>query len=194
MRLPEIERGDSLRTRTLIQFISLVSGARLPDAARVAFYHQDFLGSALGDWSQQAMRGPGGWDVAERELIAAMVAGWNTSAFCIGAHQAVAVHGGIHPETVAACAVDYNTAPISPALRAALTFAEVMTLRPDELTAADAQAALSAGVSPERLVETAAITAIFNIVTRYADALDFAIPTGEEFRKAAGMLLKRGYV
>jgi hypothetical protein len=31
------------------------------------------------------------------------------------------------------------------------------------------------------------------IVTRYADALDFAMPTPQEFERAAKMLLKRGY-
>lgn len=34
---------------------------------------------------------------------------------------------------------------------------------------------------------------LFNIMTRYADALGFAMPTTEEFDKAAVMLLKRGY-
>jgi hypothetical protein len=34
---------------------------------------------------------------------------------------------------------------------------------------------------------------VFGIVTRYAEALDFAIPTPEEFESAANMLLKRGY-
>jgi hypothetical protein len=38
-----------------------------------------------------------------------------------------------------------------------------------------------------------AVCALFNIVTRYADALGFALPTLGEFDKAAGMLLKRGY-
>jgi hypothetical protein len=42
MRLQEIDRGDSIFNRLLIAFISLVSGMRLPDAARVAFYHKDF--------------------------------------------------------------------------------------------------------------------------------------------------------
>jgi hypothetical protein len=43
MRLPEIERGDGLKTRLLIRLISTMSGMRLPDAARVAFYHREFM-------------------------------------------------------------------------------------------------------------------------------------------------------
>lgn len=114
MRLPEIDLGDRLRTRLLFRFISTVSRARLPDAARVAFYHRDFTGPDLNAWTQQAMRGPSEWSVAERELMAAMVAQWNSCPFCVGAHSAVAVHG-LAVEVVRATLDDYSTAPISPA-------------------------------------------------------------------------------
>ena len=58
MRLREIDRGDRLLDRLLIQFISLATGMRLPDAARVAFYHKEFFGVPMGEWTQAAMRGP----------------------------------------------------------------------------------------------------------------------------------------
>ncbi|MDE2067389.1 MAG: hypothetical protein KGK01_17160 [Bradyrhizobium sp.] len=90
MRLPEIEHGDGFANRLLIRFISMVSRMRLPDAARVAFYHKNFFGNAMGAWTQTAMRGPGPWSVAERKLMARMVAKWNACAFCVGAHGAVA--------------------------------------------------------------------------------------------------------
>jgi hypothetical protein len=59
MRLPEVERGDGLRTRMLIRVISLALGARLPDAARVAFYHKGFVGTALGARTRCADRANG---------------------------------------------------------------------------------------------------------------------------------------
>jgi hypothetical protein len=86
MRLREVERGERLASRLLIGFISLASRMRLPDAARVAFYHRDF-GSPLGAWTQAAMRGPSTWTIGERELMAAMVAKWNSCTFCLGAHR-----------------------------------------------------------------------------------------------------------
>lgn len=193
MRLAEVERGDSLRTRALIRLISTVSGQRLPDAARVAFYHKSFVGDALGTWTHQAMRGPSDWTIAERELMAAMVAHWNSSPFCVGAHRAVAVRGGADAAVVKACLADYPTARISEPLRATLAFLEVMTLRPRELSDSDAARAMSAGVSRAQLADAAAVATVFNIITRYADALDFTVPTEAEFDKAAGMLLKRGY-
>jgi uncharacterized peroxidase-related enzyme len=192
MRLPEIERGDSIRHRALIAMISRIAGIRLPDAARVAFYHQDFAGPVLGAWTQRAMRGPSGWSVPERELMAAAVASWNACPFCVGAHGAVAV-SGIDREVVDAVVKDYRTAPISPRLMATLMFLETMTRTPDTLGADDARAALEAGVTLDELRDAAAVAAVFNIITRYANALDFEIPSAEEFDKAAGMLLKRGY-
>lgn len=192
MRLPDIERGDSLRSRTLIRIISAVSGIRLPDAARVAFYHRGFVGPTFGAWTQAVMRGPSEWSVGERELMAAMVAHWNSCTFCVGAHRAIAVRG-IDRETVNACLTEYRTAPIPERLRGTLSFLETMTCEPDRLDASHARAAFDAGTSHAQLVDAAAVAAIFNIVTRYADALDFTIPTEEEFDRGAGMMLRRGY-
>lgn len=192
MRLPDVERGDSLRSRALIRIISAVTGIRLPDAARVAFYHKDFVGSTFGAWTQDVMRGPSEWTVGERELMAAMVAHWNSCTFCVGAHRAIAVRG-IDSALVDACLADYRTAPIGEELRAALAFLQAMTQHPDALTGADARAALLAGVTRRQLTEAAAVAAVFNIITRYADALDFTIPTPGEFDKAAVMMLRRGY-
>ena len=192
MRLPEIEHGDTLRTKALIRIISLALGARLPDAARVALYHKNFAGTALGAWTHHTMRGPSQWTIAERELMAAMVATWNTCPFCIGAHHAIATLG-MDNTTTQACLDNYHTAPISEQLRATLTFLETMTTHPDQLTATHAQQAMKTGVTPQQLTEAAAVAAIFNIITRYANALDFAIPTPTEYTKAASMMLKRGY-
>jgi uncharacterized peroxidase-related enzyme len=192
MRLPEVERGDGLRSRMLIRVISMALGARLPDAARVAFYHKGFVGTVLGAWTQAAMRGPSEWSVAERELMAAMVATWNSCPFCVGAHRAIAVHG-MDKAVADAALADYHTAPISEPLRAALAMLEIMTLRPDEMRGEQVRAALAAGATRRQLEDAAAVAAVFNIVTRYANALGFAIPTDAEFDKAAGMMLKRGY-
>jgi uncharacterized peroxidase-related enzyme len=192
MRLPEVERGGSFGSRLLIRFISMVSGMRLPDAARVAFYHKDFFSAPLGAWTQAVMRGPSAWSIGERELMAAMVAQWNSCAFCVGAHGAVAAKTMRRP-VVDAVLADFPSAPISEALKGTLAFLEIMTLRPMELSAEHAREALRSGVTSEALQDAAAVAALFSIITRYADALGFAIPTAAEFDRAAGMLLKRGY-
>ena len=192
MRLREIERGDGVFNRLLIGFISLVSRMRLPDAARVAFYHKSLFGVPMGAWTQAAMRGRSEWSIGERELMAAMVAKWNSCAFCIGAHGAIAAKEMQRPVVDAALA-DFRTAHISNPLKATLAFLEIMTLRPMELTVENAKAALDAGVSVEALRDAIAVGALLGVVTRYSDALDFTLPTENEFDRAASMLLKRGY-
>ena len=132
MRLREIERGDGFSNRLLIGFISVISRMRLPDAARVAFYHKGFFSAPMGAWTQAAMRGPSEWSVGERELMAAMVAKWNSCPFCVGAHGAVAARTMERP-LVEAVLADFRSAPISEPLKGALAFLEIMTLRPFEL-------------------------------------------------------------
>jgi alkylhydroperoxidase family enzyme len=124
--------------------------------------------------------------------MACMVAKWNACAFCMGAHGAVAAKEMQRPAVDEAIS-DFRTAPIPERLKAALAFLEVMTLRPKDLKAEHARAALSTGLSPQALTDAIAVGALFSIVTRYADALDFAMPTPEEFERAADILLKRGY-
>jgi AhpD family alkylhydroperoxidase len=192
MRLHEIDRGDGFANRLLIRFISIVSGMRLPDAARVAFYHKDFLSVPLGAWTQATMRGPSPWSIGERELMAAMIAKWNSCAFCVGAHGALAAKS-MERTLVEEVLTDFRSAPISEALKGALIFLEFMTLRPSVLSAEHAKAALRAGVTADALQDAIAVATLFNIITRYTDALDFAMPSASEFERAAKMLLRRGY-
>jgi hypothetical protein len=74
-----------------------------------------------------------------------------------------------------------------------LAFLEIMTLRPMELSAEHVKAALRSDVAAAALKDAMAVGTLFNIITWYADALDFAMPSPREFDRAAGMLLKRGY-
>lgn len=192
MRLSEVERGEGLFNRSLIALISRASGMRVPDAARVAFYHKDFFGGPLGAWTQAALRGPSAWSIGERELMAAMVAKWNTCPFCVGAHGAIAAKK-ISRERVDAALADHRAAGLTPGLTATLGFLEKQTRDANGLRAEDAREVLRAGVTREALTDAAAVGAVFNIVTRYANALDFAMPTPDEFDRAGDMLLKRGY-
>ena len=79
-------------------------------------------------------------------------------------------------------------------MKAALAFIEKMTLEPQALTAADAQAAFAKGVSPQALKDAVWSGALFNMIDRVADTLGFDIPPPEGFVESAKMLLKRGYI
>jgi alkylhydroperoxidase family enzyme len=88
---------------------------------------------------------------------------------------------------------DWRTAPLRPELLAALAFIEKLTLSPDELTAADAEAAYAAGVSREALRNAATVCALFNMITRLADSLGWDVPSGERLAGRAPAMLEGGY-
>ena len=69
-----------------------------------------------------------------------------------------------------------------------------MTLRPDELTGADAEAVLAAGVSRQALLDAATVCALFNMIVRLADSLGWDVPPEESFAARAGAMLDSGYV
>ena len=78
-------------------------------------------------------------------------------------------------------------------MHAALAFIEVLTLRPDELSTADAEVAYAAGVSREALRDAAKICALFNMITRLADALGWDVPEWEQTLARAPAMLSGGY-
>jgi alkylhydroperoxidase family enzyme len=88
---------------------------------------------------------------------------------------------------------DWRTAPIDDRLRATLGFIEKLTLRPAELTAADAAVVLDTGVSRETLVDAIHVAALFNMIVRLADSLGWDVPAFEEFHARADRMLAGGY-
>jgi alkylhydroperoxidase family enzyme len=78
-------------------------------------------------------------------------------------------------------------------LRATLGFLEQLTLRPGELTRADADAVRAAGVSDEALVDAVHVAALFNMIVRLADSLGWDVPPWEACLGRAGAMLAGGY-
>jgi uncharacterized peroxidase-related enzyme len=192
MRLPEVERGDRLVWRLLIRGISLVSGMRLPDAARIVLYHKQFFGDPMSLWTHMAMRGESDWTIGERELMAAMTAKWNASDFCVGAHGAIAARVLGRP-VVDTALEDVQLAELPARLRATLEFMEVLTRMPGTLTAEDARTVLREGITPQALEDAIAVAALFNVIGRCADALDYEVPGDRDLDRAAKRLLAQGY-
>jgi hypothetical protein len=69
----------------------------------------------------------------------------------------------------------------------------VLTLRPDELTPADAEVAYAAGVSPDALRDAATVCALFNMITRLADSLGWDVPSWDRTIARAPAMLEGGY-
>jgi len=89
---------------------------------------------------------------------------------------------------------DWRTAPVADGLRATLGFLAKLTLEPESIDLADAEAVRATGVSDEALEDAIHVAALFNVIDRIADALDFYVPDPEAFARAAPGFLQRGYV
>jgi alkylhydroperoxidase family enzyme len=88
---------------------------------------------------------------------------------------------------------DWHTAPVGPQLQATLVFLEKLTLRPDGLTSADAEAAYAAGVLRQALREAARVCGLFSMIVRLADSLGWDVPSRERLRQRAPAMLEGGY-
>ena len=88
---------------------------------------------------------------------------------------------------------DWRTAPIRPEVAAAFVFVEKLTLRPDELSAADADEARAAGVSDQALRDAAAVCALFSMIVRLAVSLGWDVPEPEVLAERAPRMLEEGY-
>ena len=82
---------------------------------------------------------------------------------------------------------------MSERIRAALAFIEKQTLHPEQLTAADAEAAYAAGVSRDALRDAAQVSALFNMIVRLADSFGWAVPDWDRLMQRAPAMLEGGY-
>ena len=88
---------------------------------------------------------------------------------------------------------DWRTAPIDERLRATLGFIEKLTLRPAELTQADANAVLATGVNRDALIDAIHVAALFNMIVRLADSFGWDVPPWDAFAARADGMLAGGY-
>src|SRR5438067_13830001 len=106
----------------------------------------------------------------------------------MGSHGAVASYA-LGEEVWQAVVDDWRTAPLRPELAATLVFLEKLTLRPDELEPADADAVRAAGVADEALRDAAAVCSLFSMIVRLADSLGWDVPPWERLQARAPAML-----
>jgi hypothetical protein len=72
-------------------------------------------------------------------------------------------------------------------------FLEKLTLRPEELTPADADAVRAAGVSDQALRDAATICSLFSMIVRLADSFGWDVPPWDVLLQRAPVMLDGGY-
>ena len=138
---------------------------------------------------------PGSLTPGERELIAAHVSARNHCHFCYSSHAATAsCHLG-DASIVEKVKADYQTAPVSPKLKALLAIAGKVQQDGKLVTAADVEAARREGATDLEIHDTVLIAAAFSMYNRYVDGLGTWQPDNPAMYAQRGrQLAEEGYI
>lgn len=192
MRLRILDSGHSPAKKALFALIRTLSRQPVLDIVKLVKYRADFYGAPMSKITQEAMRGPSAWSVADRELMAAFIAKDKQCEFCTKTHAAVAQRAYGQDNAVSACLNHFDTASVPEPLRATLVMLRKLA-RENVVDADDLRAVLAAGASPQQIEDALAVCFSFNVITRLADAFGFFVPGPEAFQAGAKYLLARGY-
>ena len=149
----------------------------------------------MRELAEVLLRGSNTLTSGEREIIATFVSEGNNCYFCQASHRAAAAHhhGGNY-DIVDAVKRDYETAPVSPKLKALLAIAAKVRLSGKQVLTADVERARAAGASDTEIHDTVLIAAAFCMFNRYVDGLATFTPTDDEAYDRMGQrMAKEGY-
>lgn len=138
---------------------------------------------------------PGSLPPGERELIATVVSARNDCFYCQTSHGAVAAEclGG-DQELVAAVIRDFETAAISPKLKALLAIAVRVQEGGKQVGPADIDRARAEGASDLEIHDAVLIAAAFCMYNRYVDGLAAWTPAEPtSYRARAARVAAEGY-
>ena len=150
----------------------------------------------MRELAETLLRGPSTLTSGEREMIATFVSSRNDCAFCRDSHRAAAAHhlNGNY-ELVDAVRRDYQSAPVSPKLKALLAVAAKVQDSGRQVTAGDVARARAEGATDVEIHDTVLIAAAFCMFNRYVDGLATLTPIDPLLYDQMGQHLAReGYV
>ena len=150
----------------------------------------------MRELAEVLLRGSNTLTSGEREMIAAFVSDRNDCHFCHASHRAAAAHhmDGRY-EVVDAVKQDYESAPVSPKLKALLAIAGKVQEGGKQVTTADVERARGEGATDREIHDAVIIAAAFCMFNRYVDGLATLTPTDEQAYDMMGQrMAKEGYV
>ena len=189
MRLRAVERGHRLKERMILGTVRRTMG-EATDVQRVLFHRPEFCGRPLGAITHHAMRLPGDWSIAERELFAAHLSTQNRCQFCVVCHGEYASQAG---DRAVVERTLRDGAAGDARLDAALDFLTAFATGPGALTPGHVDRLRQAGVRDAAIRDPAQIGFSFSLINRVADALEFKVPAPDLFARSWPRMRDNGY-
>jgi uncharacterized peroxidase-related enzyme len=160
-RLPDDLRGLFAKARERLGFV--------PNVFRVYSFRPRRLSAWFAHF-RQLHEPTEQLDAADREMIAVVVSAANSCLYCLVAHGAALREELGDPVLGERISYDWRRADLDDRRAAICAYADKLTLRPREVTRADLQSLLDAGLSLEEAWDVAEITAMYNLTNRMAMA------------------------
>jgi uncharacterized peroxidase-related enzyme len=153
----------------------------------------------LCELAQVLLTGPNTLTTAERELIATYVSSENDCYYCQNCHGSTAAQhlGGTDAnyEFVAAVKRDFESANLSPKMKALLNIAGKVQKGGKQVSTADVERARREGAIDKKIHDTVLIAAAFCMFNRYVDGLGTWQPDDPQVYREIGQQTSRlGYV
>jgi uncharacterized peroxidase-related enzyme len=101
-----------------------------------------------------------------KEQIGLVVAGLNTSSYCVALHMELLRNLGIEKPLGRKLAVDYPNAPVPEKVKALFRFADKLTRRPADIARENIEELKKAGWNEEQIYETVMTVALMNFYNR----------------------------
>jgi uncharacterized peroxidase-related enzyme len=149
----------------------------VPNVFRVYAYRPDRLSAWFAHFRQLHEPTPN-LSAADREMIAVVVSAANDCLYCLIAHGAALRTELGNPVLGERISYDWRRAGLDARRAAICAYAEKLTLRPREVTRADLQSLLDAGLTRDEAWDVAEIAAMYNLTNRMAMATNM-LPNAE---------------
>ena len=162
---------------------------------RAAMAFRPETAQPLNDLVDALLTAPNSLTPAERELIATYVSRKNDCYYCATIHGAVAAaHLDGDEDLVRSVKADFESAEISPKLKALLNIAGKVQLGGKHVSGDDIARARAEGVSDVEIHDTVLIAAAFCTYNRYVDGLA-TVPLDDDsgYAAMAPRILEHGY-
>jgi uncharacterized peroxidase-related enzyme len=159
--LPDGLRGLFAKARERLGFV--------PNVFRVYAFRPERLSAWFAHY-RQLHEPTAHLSAADREMVAVVVSAANGCLYCLVAHGAALRQELGNPVLGERISYDWRRADLDPRRGAICAYAEKLTLRPREVTRADLQTLLDAGLTLEEAWDVAELAAMYNLTNRMAMA------------------------